>query len=200
MSHPALAFSSPDTPQPRLNRRQVLSRTLISLCAVGLPLGTFAQTPAPDAFAAAFALFTRAAGGDETRIEPAAEAFTALLRQQPTDVVLMAYAGAATAMRARTTLLPWKKMRYADDGLAQLDKALQLLTPAHDAPAQRGVPAQLEVKFTAASTFLALPGLFNRHERGLKLLADVAQHPLLKSSPTEFQAAVAAAQRKHQER
>lgn len=134
--------------------------------------------------------FVRASEGEATLIEPTAHALRQLSQKYPNDVVLMACAGSATAMRATTTFWPWKKMAFADDGLAMLDKSLALLTPAHAAPIYRGTPAVLDVKFTAANTFLALPGFFNRKDRGLKLLAEVASSPLLKSSPPPFQAAV----------
>lgn len=148
---------------------------------------------------AAFATFLRASQGDEAAIESAAAQFAKLHEAAPGNVVLLAYAGSSHAMLARTTLLPWKKMKYADDGLAQIDKALALLTPAHEAPGYRQIPAVLDVKFTAASTFLALPGLFHRQERGQKLLADVSSSPLLKSTPAAFQAAVAAQVQKAKE-
>jgi hypothetical protein len=70
--------------------------------------------------------------------------------------------------------------------MAQLDKALALLTPAHNAPLQHGVPALLEVRFTAANTFLAVPGFMNRGARGAKLLAEVVSSPLLATSPAGF--------------
>ncbi|GAB4087361.1 hypothetical protein [Hydrogenophaga soli] len=142
-------------------------------------------------FQPAFEQFNRAAAGDTAAIEPAAQAFADLLKAEPTHPVLLAYAGAATSMRANTTWLPWKKMGYAEDGLAQLDKALGLLQPAHNASLQRGTPGVLEVKFVAANTFLAVPGFMNRKDKGLKLLNDVLASPLLAQSPVEFQKAVA---------
>jgi hypothetical protein len=147
---------------------------------------------APDAqFQPAVEQFNRAAAGDTAAIEPAAQAFSALWQAEPGNLVLLAYAGAATSLRATTTWLPWKKMAYAEDGLAQLDKALAQLTPAHNAPLQRGTPAVLEVKLVAANTFLAVPGFMNRKDKGLKLLGEVQASPLLAQSPAEFQKAVA---------
>jgi hypothetical protein len=141
------------------------------------------------AFLAAQQRFQRAAN-DPSEVDAAADAMTQLSAAHPADPVLMAYAGAATAMRATGTLLPWRKMSFAEDGLALLDKSLALLTPAHDAPAHRGTPASLEVRFTAASTFLKLPGLFKRHARGEKLLDEVLNSPLLAGSPLPFRGAV----------
>ena len=146
---------------------------------------------APDAqFRPAFQLFSQASAGDKSAVDAAADAFDTLLQAEPTSPVLMAYAGASTAMKARTTILPWKKMGYAEDGLAMLDKALALLTPAHDAVGQHRTPANLETRFVAASTFLAVPEFMHRGARGNALLAEVLASPLLASSPLPFQSAV----------
>jgi len=149
-----------------------------------------AQAATEAAFQGAAQPFAAASAGDSAAIDKAAEAFETLLRAEPANPLLMAYAGAATAMRAGTTRLPWKKMGFAEDGLAQIDKALALLTPAHDAPLQRGTPGTLEVKFVAASTFLAVPDFMNRGARGRKLLDEVLASPLFATSPLPFRGQV----------
>lgn len=167
-----------------------------TLCANAQPAATATATPvatAADAdagFNAAFARFTSIKPGDEAAIDDAAHQFGKLLAATPTDPVLRAYAGASTSMRATTTMLPWKKMGHAEDGLALIDKALAQLTPAHDAPSHQGVAASLQVKFVAANTFLALPAMFNRGERGHKLLDDVLKSPLFEAAPAGFKASV----------
>jgi hypothetical protein len=102
----------------------------------------------------------------------------------------MAYAGAAIALKSTTTWLPWRKMSHAEDGMAVLDKALALLTPAHNAPLQHGVAGTLEVRFVAASTFLAVPGFMNRGARGAKLLQEVLSSPLFEANPLGFRGSV----------
>lgn len=141
-------------------------------------------------FQPAFATFMQAADGNASAIDKAADAFAALLKTEPSNPVLLAYSGAATSMKSNTTWLPWKKMAYAEDGLAQLDKALALLTPAHNAVVQNATPGQLEVKLVAANTFLALPEMFNRRERGVKLVKDLLANPALANTPKAFQASV----------
>lgn len=164
------------------------SRRVILAAALALAGSAWAV---PDAqFQGAFDQFMQASHGDDSAIEKSADAFTALLKTEPTNPVLMAYAGAATSMKANTTMLPWKKMNYAEDGLALLDKSLAMLTPAHDAPLQRGTPAALEVKLVAANSFLAVPGFMNRGARGAKLLGDVVSSPLLGAAPLGFRANV----------
>jgi tetratricopeptide (TPR) repeat protein len=168
---------------PRFSGRLLMAATAVLLAT--------AAHAVPDAqFQEAAALFTQAASGDKASIDKAAEAFTALLRTEPGNPVLMAYAGASTARLAGTTLLPWKKISYAEDGMAMIDKALALLTPAHNDVLQHGTPGALEVRFVAANTFLAVPGFMNRGARGAKLLAEVLDSPLLAQAPLGFQGAV----------
>lgn len=159
--------------------------TVVSLLSAGVVLAV------PEAaFETAFRQFSSASAGESDAVDRAADAFESLLKTEPANPVLMAYAGASTSMRAGTTILPWKKMGYAEDGLAMLDKALALLTPAHDAPLQRGVPGVLEVKFVAASTFLAVPSFMQRSARGAKLLDEVLASPLFAAAPLPFKGSV----------
>lgn len=168
-------------------------------CAAALLLAAAnpAAAATPEQFAAAFAVYQEALNGKSDAIEAAAARWRSLSDAEPGDPVLRAYAGSATSMLARTTMLPWRKMGHAEDGLALLDKALAQLTPAHDAPTYQGLPASLATRFVAASTFLALPSMFNRGERGERLLGEVAQSPLLAASPAGFRAGVWLAAGRH---
>lgn len=146
--------------------------------------------PAATAADAALARFVDTLAGDGAAIERSAAELQRLSEAQAGDPVLRAYAGAAVARRATGTWLPWKKLAFAEEGLALIDKALAQLEPAHDAPLHRGVPAVLDTRFVAATTFLALPAMFNRQERGRKLLAQVLASPLLEAAPLPFRASV----------
>lgn len=149
-----------------------------------------AAVPAADCDAAFQQFQQAAAGGNGKTIESAAEQFGRLAASEPGDPVLLAYSGAAIVMRATTTMLPWRKLGFADDGLAQIDKALSMLQPQHDTLLHRQVPASLETRFVAASTFLRMPAMFNRHPRGVRLLDEVLQHPQFGAAPLPFRATV----------
>jgi len=164
--------------------KQLARAVLVLASATSLATSALAATPAQ--FDSAFAQFQQARAGNESAIDKSAQAFEVLLKAEPINPVLMAYVGATTAMRANTTWLPWKKMTYAEDGMAMLDKALAMLTAAHNAPLQHDVPAALEVRFVAANTFLAVPGFMNRGARGAKLLGDILDSPLLTTAPLAF--------------
>lgn len=128
-------------------------------------------------------------GNDDNSIEKAADEFQQLLQASPADPLLLAYSGASTARLATTTIFPWKKMHYAEDGLAMLDKALQSAT-ANQQQMHRAVPVALEIKLVAANTFLAVPGFMNRAERGEKLLNDILQAASFPACPAGFRDAV----------
>lgn len=158
---------------------------LSALCALSLA-GTPAHAASDAQFQPALRTFLQAADGDHAAIEPAVQAFAALSQAEPGNAVLLAYRGAATAMQANTVWLPWKKMHHAEDGLALLDKALALLATGQGGAGQGGVPAVLDIRFVAAKTFLAVPGFLHRHDRGMQLLNQVKDSPLLVSAPSGF--------------
>jgi len=154
--------------------------------AAVLPAAGAASTP----FETAVVRFRHTAAGQSDAIDDAVRRFDALLAQDPADPVLRAYAGAAQAMRATTTLLPWRKLGHAEDGLAQIDKALAMLGSGTPASGHRGVPSALETRFVAANTFLAVPSFMNRGERGRRLLEEILTSPQFETSPLDFRAAV----------
>jgi hypothetical protein len=162
---------------------------LLAALALSLVLPAFASTTDAQ-FQPAFQTFQAAQKGDAAARERAADQFNALLKADPGQPMLMAYMGAATSLKARGTVLPWKKIGYAEDGLAYIDKALALLQPSHDKATLNGSPVSLQTRFTAASSFLALPSFFNREARGAKLLAEVQASPLLAQAAPGFQGAV----------
>lgn len=173
---------------PSIPKRSLLTACLLQLSLVTIVLGSSPQAIAfsEPQFQSALQLLI-APGGSEER---AAEAFSALLKQEPGNPLLMAYSGSATARLATTTVFPWKKMSYAEDGLAMLDKALQLVATTDGEQLHGATAIVLEVKFTAASTFLALPGFMNRAARGNKLLAEVLESKQFEQATLGFRGAV----------
>jgi hypothetical protein len=162
------------------------------LAALALSLScTVASAATTDAqFQLAFQSFQAAQAGDSAAVDRAADQFHDLLKADPGQPMLMAYTGAATALKAKTSLLPWKKIAYAEDGLAMIDKSLALLQPVHDTTLLNRSPVSLQTRFTAASSLLAMPSFFNRGARGAKLLAEVQASPLLAQASPGFQGAV----------
>lgn len=153
--------------------------------AVAVGAGRQAMAFSDVEFQDAFQQFSTQPGAEQQT----ADAFLSLLKKDPANPLLMSYAGAATTKLATTTFFPWKKMSYSEESMAMLDKALQLLV-ADSGTLHGSTPVLLEVKFVAASTFLAVPGFMNRAARGSKLLAEVLTHPQFDKAGVAFRGAV----------
>lgn len=172
------------------------SKAIVSsmLTAAAVSVGLFMVGPSyavTDAqFNEANQAFQRAGAGDKSAVSDAVDKFDQLLKSEPTNPILVVYLGAATSMQARTTILPWKKISFAEDGMALEDKALVMLTQDHDTQLQNGVPISLSVRYVTANTFLSVPGFFNRGARGEKLLNEVLESPMFEKAPLHFQGGV----------
>ena len=158
---------------------------------------------AESAFLSAFSLFQRASNGDKDQVEPAIAAFEKLSASDPKQPLFGAYLGSALSVRARDALMPWTKMKAAEEGLDHIDKALRQLKPECDTQSLRGVPVSLETRMLAARTFLILKDdIFHRRNSGKSLLEQVQKNPALATTPQNFQASVliTAAQLANQEK
>ncbi len=127
---------------------------------------------------------------DDSSVQAAVERWKALAAAEPGNPLVRTYTGSAVSMQATTTVLPWKKMGYTEDGLAMIDKALASLTSEHDAQKVAGSPVSLLTRFSTASTFLALPAMFNRGPRGEDQLNIVLKHPGFDGSALAFKSNV----------
>ena len=156
-----------------------------------LATGNVPAQPTEAPFLEASSTFQQARDGQASRIEPAIAAFEALAKAEPAQPLYAAYLGSAISLRAREAWMPWSKMKYSEQGLDHIDRALDALKPEHDRVLVRGVPVGLETRFVAASMFIALPdGIFHRRAAGLKLLDEVQRHPALAAAPEPFRNAV----------
>ncbi len=152
--------------------------TILSLLAAAPDAGA---DPTP--FLAAQAEFQRGLGGDGGASQRANAQFLKLVEADPANPLYLAYLGSTFALLGRDAWAPWTKMRQTEKGLGLLDKALALLTPAHDQQAVRGVPMSEEVRLSAASTFLAVPGFMNRTTAGRLAIADALRSPAFAATP-----------------
>jgi hypothetical protein len=165
----------------------------VLLAVVGTAGSATAQSPAPPeaAFIDAAKTFAQARDGESGRIEPAIAAFEALARAEPAQPLYAAYLGGAIGLKAREAWMPWTKMKYSEQGLDHIDRALGTLKPDHDRQLMRGVPISLETRLVAASTFIKLPdSIFHRRAAGQKLLDEVLRSPALAAAPEPFRTAV----------
>ena len=158
-------------------------KAALLLLVLALSLAPGAQASDATAFQTAFSALQKARSGDSAAADASVAAFEQLLRQDPGNPLLRAYLGSSETMQGSHALLPWNKMKYTEDGLAEIDKALRLLGPQHDQQNLRGVPISLETRLVAASTFLALPGMFKRSALGHQQLQALLTPPPPRDKP-----------------
>lgn len=157
------------------------------LAALLLAAGPAAADDGTD-FAAAAAAVHRAQAGDSATTDEAVRRFEALSAAAPDSPLLAAYLGAAQVLQGRDALMPWTKTRATEKGLATLERALRRLEARHEAELIRGAPLALETRLVAASTYLAVPGFFNRLDAGKAVLREAFQSPALAGAPAEIKA------------
>lgn len=152
-----------------------------------------AQTAADAAFETALTHFNRARHGEEDQVDAAIAAFQAAPANQALQPLYSAYLGSAYAIKAKTAWMPWKKIKFSEEGLDHIDQALAALRPEHDRLLVQGTPTSLMTRMAAAATFVALPdGIFHRRAAGKTLLAEMRRSPLLAAAPAGFRAELGA--------
>jgi hypothetical protein len=139
-------------------------------------------------FAEARSALERGRAGDAAAGARASELFQKLSESNPENPLYLAYWGSSWTLRGRNAWAPWNKMKLTEGGLDKIDRALAMLSPAHDQAMMRGVPVSVETRLVAASTFLALPSLFHRFEDGKAVVAAALVSPAFERSPAPVRA------------
>ena len=152
--------------------------------------GVLAAQPsdANSAFIAARQQFAAASAGDASARDASIEAFGKLAGAQPGHPVFLAYQGAGIALQGRDAMMPWNKLKFAEQGADMVEKALSLLAPEHDSLLLNGTPASIETRLVAANTLLALPDFMNRRAGGKRALQAALDSPALAQSPAPVRA------------
>lgn len=106
----------------------------------------------------------------------------------PLAPLFLAYLGSAQTLQGRDAWMPWTKMRATERGLDTLEKALRRLEARHDREVLRGVAVAVEARLVAASTFIAVPSMFNRYDLGKETLRAALASPAYPSAPAAVKA------------
>lgn len=90
--------------------------------------------------------------GDSEAADRAQQAFASLEEAHPSDATVMAYRGSLELLEAARTWAVWNKHKLATEGLAKLDRSLQL------------APDNLEVRYIHGETSWHLPFFYHRKQ------------------------------------
>ena len=100
--------------------------------------------------------------GNSDASDRAQDAFASLERDHPNDPTVLAYSGSLELMEAARTWSVWNKHKLATEGLAKLDRSLEL------------APDNLEVRFIHGETSWHLPFFYHRKDQAERDFAYIA--------------------------
>jgi tetratricopeptide (TPR) repeat protein len=106
----------------------------------------------------------RGGEGDEKAVDKAVEFLDRLLQLNNRNTVAMAFYGSAVTMQGRDAFLPWNKMKYVNEGIGKLDKAVMLDS------------TNLRVRMVRGVNSINLPDFLNRRPFALRDFAFIAAH------------------------
>jgi hypothetical protein len=121
-----------------------------------------APSPFTHRLASARTAYFKDIQGDRDAHAQAREQFAALAKERPDDTVVQAYIGSLDLLDAARTWAFWNKHVLSQQGLRELDQAVD-----RD-------PANLEARFIRAATTWHLPFFFHRREQAESDLAYIA--------------------------
>lgn len=106
----------------------------------------------------------RGGEGDEKAVEKAVDFLNRLLQLNNRNTVAMAFYGSAVTMQGRDAFLPWNKMKYVNEGIGKLDKAVMLDS------------TNLRVRMARGMNSVNLPDFLNRRPFALRDFAYIVAH------------------------
>ncbi|MCR9385949.1 hypothetical protein NB500_04020 [Vibrio metoecus] len=129
--------------------------------------------------------YNQAAQGDETLVEPLYADLEKLVEQEGATPLSLVYLGSTRTLMGRDAFLPWKKMRYSEEGLSTIEKGLSLLSDdtANSVLRRNGLPVAMLAVAVAAATYTAMPDMFNHFERGYDLYLNLLADPQFQAQP-----------------
>ena len=132
------------------------------LCVQALGLLASATPDLAQQVGAARLDYFRGLTGDGDAADRAQAEFASLERAHPRDATVMAYEGSLQLLDAARTWAVWNKHKLATEGLAKLDRAVEI------------APEDLEVRFIHAETTWHLPFFYHRKEQAEQDFAFIA--------------------------
>ncbi|MCW8330239.1 hypothetical protein MD588_15620 [Photobacterium sp. SDRW27] len=131
--------------------------------------------------------YNQAAAGDKTKVDTVYQQLESLIEREGAKPVTLAYLGSAETLKGRDAWMPWTAMKYVEQGLAKIDKGLNLLAanpiPLQEQQVLQGVPESYLTQAISASTYTLLPDMFNRFERGYDIYLSLLAQPEFSQAP-----------------
>ncbi len=130
-------------------------------------------------------LFLQGVDGDKRVVRKATLRFGALIASYPREPVFLAYHGACITLQGRDAPNNLDKQRLTEEGLGEIDRALDMLK----ASADQGSPHYLDTLLVAANSYIHIPAFFDRNDKGKRLLQEILAHPAFNGMAAGYKAA-----------
>jgi len=130
-------------------------------------------------------VFLQAVDGDKRAVRNATRRFRSLSLGHPNEPVYLAHSGACVTLQGRDAKNNIDKKRLTEDGLRDIDRALEMISTSEDYPSVR----RLDTLLVAANSFIHIPAFFNRYEKGKQLLHDIIANKDFNGMAAGFRAA-----------
>ncbi len=124
---------------------------------------------------------------DKIKIDDPWNKFDVLNKNNPDHPVVQIYFGSLETLKARDAWMPWSKLKWVNQGLDRIDRALRLLEKRHDVEMLQNMPVSLLSRITAARTFLGVPSFLNRLQDGKDVFADILDSADVTQYPAALQ-------------
>ena len=125
--------------------------------------------------------FHQAEQGNSDMVDSVHDELSTLLEQQGATPLTLVYLGCTQTLQGRDAFMPWNKMKFTERGLATIQKGLDLMAhqplPIQEQQRLQGLPEYLLATAMAATTYTALPDMFNQFERGYELYLALFNDP-----------------------
>lgn len=130
-------------------------------------------------------IFLKGVDGDKRAVRTATNRFRSLSLSHPNEPVFLAYFGACLTLQGRDLQNNIERKRVTDEGLAKIDRALEMNPYRED----QGSAMYLDTLLVAANSFIHIPSFFNRYDKGKQLLNEILQHRGFDAMAPGFRAA-----------
>ncbi|WP_163131955.1 hypothetical protein [Agarivorans sp. Alg241-V36] len=129
------------------------------------------------------ATYYQATQGDYSQLDTLYKELQQAHQQQPSDPWTLFYLGGTETLKGDDAWMPWSKMSYTEDGLARMNKALNMISEQQWQQQYRHLPQAIFMQATAAVTYTRVPDFFNYQDQGMQLFKQVLNDQRFLQSP-----------------
>ena len=160
-----------------------LTQLLLALSlAISIPVhAEVAQQVLDDAYEN----YLTAVDGGKKASKETAKLFEQLNKDYPGEPGILVLYGGSQTLQGRDAWAPWKKLKFTENGLDRMEKAVALLETSHREQVLGDLPLDLQVKTLTGITYVSVPDFFNRFDQGRQLLGEVVNDQRLADMPDQ---------------